>query len=94
MEGLAFEEKEHDLYWTCQTDATINRMSVDPARKKLVEKIVHLDPADKPRGIVVDSCDLYVSEELLRSEMMLCLLPVHILDLLMKYSQEEMYLIY
>lgn len=58
VEGLAFEEKENDLYWTCQTDATINRMSVDPARKKHVEKIVHLDPADKPRGIVVDSCDL------------------------------------
>ncbi|KAK3853890.1 hypothetical protein Pcinc_039590 [Petrolisthes cinctipes] len=60
VEGLAFEEKERDLYWTCQTDATINRMSVDPKRKKLPEKIVHLDPADNPRGIVVDSCDLQI----------------------------------
>nr|XP_045618524.1 low-density lipoprotein receptor-related protein 1B-like isoform X1 [Procambarus clarkii] len=60
VEGLAFEEKERDLYWTCQSDATINRMSVDPSRTKRVEKIVHLSAADKPRGIVVDSCDLQI----------------------------------
>ncbi|XP_042220954.1 prolow-density lipoprotein receptor-related protein 1-like isoform X2 [Homarus americanus] len=60
VEGLAFEEKERDLYWTCQSDATINRMSVDMTRTQRVEKIVHLDPSDKPRGIVVDSCDLQI----------------------------------
>lgn len=58
VEGLAFEEKERDLYWTCQSDASINRMSIDPFRTQRVEKIVHLDPGDKPRGIAVDSCDL------------------------------------
>ncbi|XP_047488646.1 low-density lipoprotein receptor-related protein 1-like [Penaeus chinensis] len=60
VEGLAFEEKERDLYWTCQSDASINRMSIDPFRTQRVEKIVHLDPGDKPRGIAVDSCDLLI----------------------------------
>ncbi|KAK8724240.1 hypothetical protein OTU49_011302, partial [Cherax quadricarinatus] len=60
VEGLAFEEKEQDLYWTCQSDATINRMSVNPSRTHKVEKIVHLSASDKPRGIVVDSCDLQI----------------------------------
>ncbi|XP_068223129.1 low-density lipoprotein receptor-related protein 1 isoform X3 [Palaemon carinicauda] len=60
VEGLAFEESERDLYWTCQSDASINRMSVDPSRTQTVEKIVHLEQNDKPRGIVVDSCDLLI----------------------------------
>ncbi|KAK7083495.1 Low-density lipoprotein receptor-related protein 1B, partial [Halocaridina rubra] len=60
VEGLAFDEKERDLYWTCQSDASINRMSVDPSRTQKVEKIVHLGQNDNPRGIVVDSCDLLI----------------------------------
>lgn len=58
VEGLAFDEKLRDLYWTCQSDPAINRMSVDPnKRDRRAEKIVHLEHGDKPRGIVVDSCD-------------------------------------
>ncbi|XP_063881494.1 prolow-density lipoprotein receptor-related protein 1-like isoform X4 [Scylla paramamosain] len=58
VEGLAFDEKDRDLYWTCQSDPAINRMSVDPSRQhKFVQKIVHLEPGDKPRGIVVDGCE-------------------------------------
>ncbi|XP_050691158.1 prolow-density lipoprotein receptor-related protein 1-like isoform X1 [Eriocheir sinensis] len=58
VEGLAFDEKLRDLYWTCQSDPAINRMSVDPTKRdRRVERIVYMHPGDKPRGIAVDSCD-------------------------------------
>ncbi|CAL4168163.1 unnamed protein product, partial [Meganyctiphanes norvegica] len=59
VEGLAFEEKSRDLYWTCQSDATINRLSLVVPDKR-IEKIVRLSPDDKPRGIAVDSCSFRI----------------------------------
>lgn len=56
VEGVAFEESHRDLYWTCQNDASINRMSVLPEGSQ-VEKFIHLRPDDKPRGIAVYSCE-------------------------------------
>lgn len=57
MEGVAFDEKQRDLYWTCQRDASINSIGVDPKQNK-IKNIVRLDPDDKPRGIAVDGCEL------------------------------------
>ncbi|RXG68700.1 Low-density lipoprotein receptor-related protein 1 [Armadillidium vulgare] len=59
VEGVAFEESHRDLYWTCQNDASINRMSVLPEGSQ-VEKFIHLRPDDKPRGIAVYSCERQV----------------------------------
>ncbi|XP_076069558.1 LDL receptor protein 1 isoform X2 [Oratosquilla oratoria] len=58
VEGIVFEPELRDLYWTCQSDASIKRISVDNTHANSITKIVQLDPEDKPRGIAVDSCEL------------------------------------
>ena len=58
VEGVTFDEKTKTLYWTCQSDATINAKEIMPGKEsEMVKKIVTLNPDDKPRGIAVDSCE-------------------------------------
>jgi integrin beta 2 len=59
VEGLAYEVINNMLYWTCNNDATINRISLTNNETK-VEQIIKLGQNDKPRGIDVDSCNMYV----------------------------------
>ncbi|KAJ8937573.1 hypothetical protein NQ318_023104 [Aromia moschata] len=58
VEGLAYEQLHNALYWTCNNDATINRVNLTDRMENgsLVETIVRLRIQDKPRGIAVDSC--------------------------------------
>ena len=59
VEGLAYEVINNVLYWTCNNDATINRINLTNNETK-VEQIIMLGQNDKPRGIDVDSCFMYV----------------------------------
>ncbi|XP_050504790.1 prolow-density lipoprotein receptor-related protein 1 isoform X2 [Diabrotica virgifera virgifera] len=58
VEGLAYEQVYNSLYWTCNNDATINRVNLTGQIKNAsaVETIVRMRAQDKPRGIAVDSC--------------------------------------
>lgn len=58
VEGLAYEQLGHALYWTCNNDATINRVNLTESMRNAsaVETVVRLRAQDKPRGIAVDSC--------------------------------------
>ena len=58
IEGLAFEQLHNALYWTCNNDATINRVNLTDQgiTASTVEVVVYLKNQDKPRGIAVDSC--------------------------------------
>ncbi|CAH0551681.1 unnamed protein product [Brassicogethes aeneus] len=58
VEGLAYEQIMNALYWTCNNEATINRvkLSDDMTNASSVETIVRLRSQDKPRGIAIDSC--------------------------------------
>ncbi|XP_074039673.1 LDL receptor protein 1 [Leptinotarsa decemlineata] len=58
VEGLAYEQIHNSLYWTCNIDATINRVNLTNqlSNASSVETIVHMRVQDKPRGIAVDSC--------------------------------------
>ncbi|XP_054274081.1 low-density lipoprotein receptor-related protein 1-like [Macrosteles quadrilineatus] len=58
VEGLAYEAIDNMLYWTCNNDATINKVNLSENWGSLKpETIIKLGPSDKPRGIAVDSCD-------------------------------------
>lgn len=59
VEGLAYEAINSALYWTCNNDATIRKINLTNNETK-VEDIITLGPNDKPRGIDVDSCNMYV----------------------------------
>lgn len=61
VEGLAYEAIDNTLYWTCNNDATINKVNLSAAVLK-PETIIKLGPSDKPRGIAVDSCDWSVAD--------------------------------
>lgn len=58
VEGLAYEQVYNSLYWTCNNDATINRVNLTNrmTNSSAVETIVRMRVQDKPRGIAVDSC--------------------------------------
>lgn len=58
MEGLAYEQVHNALYWTCNNDATINRVNLTDqmTNASAVEPIIRMRIQDKPRGIAVDSC--------------------------------------
>uniref|UniRef100_A0AAR5Q0J0 EGF-like domain-containing protein n=1 Tax=Dendroctonus ponderosae TaxID=77166 RepID=A0AAR5Q0J0_DENPD len=58
VEGLAYEQLGNALYWTCNNDATINRVNLTDQiyNSSAVESVVRLRSQDKPRGIAVDSC--------------------------------------
>lgn len=62
MEGIAYEQLHNSLYWTCNNDATINRINLTEfgTNASVVEGVIRLEPNDKPRGIAVDSCKMYV----------------------------------
>jgi len=62
VEGLAYDYIHEDLYWTSYSNASISRANVAlttnfPARP---QKVIQLGPNDRPRGIVVDSCDMRI----------------------------------
>uniref|UniRef100_A0A8D8SCE1 Low-density lipoprotein receptor-related protein 1 n=2 Tax=Cacopsylla melanoneura TaxID=428564 RepID=A0A8D8SCE1_9HEMI len=56
VEGLAYEYVHNHLFWTCNNDATINKIDLDSAKAKR-NIVVKLGQHDKPRGIDIDSCD-------------------------------------
>lgn len=58
VEGLAYEQVHNSLYWTCNNDATINRVNLTDhmTNASAVEPIIRMRIQDKPRGIAVDSC--------------------------------------
>ncbi|XP_060522093.1 prolow-density lipoprotein receptor-related protein 1 isoform X3 [Cylas formicarius] len=58
VEGLAYEQLHHALYWTCNNAATISRINLTHSNNVVntVEMVVKLRVQDKPRGIAVDSC--------------------------------------
>lgn len=60
MEGLAFDYIHEDLYWTSYSNASISRMRVEADRMLQLRptKVLQLHTMDKPRGIVVDPCDM------------------------------------
>lgn len=62
VEGLAFERIKNMLFWTCNNDATIHKVNLtDPnlrLNNSMVETVIKLAFDDKPRGIVVDSCEM------------------------------------
>lgn len=62
VEGLAYEQIHNALYWTCNNDATINRVNLTDygTNATAVESVVRLGVNDKPRGIAVDSCKMMV----------------------------------
>lgn len=57
VEGLAYDSPNEVLYWTCNNDATINRINL-AVNEPYTEKILQLGQNDKPRGIAVDSCNM------------------------------------
>lgn len=82
VEGLSYESYGQTLYWTCNNEATISRMSLlhllpqimmynpnstrsSKIELSKVETVVNLEKEDKPRGIVTDSCNSYVSISLI-----------------------------
>lgn len=56
VEGLAYDSVHDALYWTCNSDSTINKMLLGHANSSVV-KVVRLTSEDKPRGISLDPCD-------------------------------------
>ncbi|XP_075238130.1 LDL receptor protein 1 isoform X2 [Lycorma delicatula] len=57
VEGMAYEVIDNALYWTCNNDATINRVNLSASSPLRPEIVIKLGYTDKPRGIAVDSCD-------------------------------------
>lgn len=56
VEGLAYDSMSDTLYWTCNSDSTISKISPNQ-RNATVQKVVRLTAEDKPRGIALDPCD-------------------------------------
>ena len=58
VEGIAFDPLNDEIYWTSNSDASINRFRIKNLSKgnRTVEKIIKLTNQDKPRGIAIDSC--------------------------------------
>lgn len=57
VEGIAYEQVQNMLYWTCNNDASINRINLSGrTNSTLPETVIRLSAQDKPRGIAVDSC--------------------------------------
>lgn len=57
VEGIVFEPSEKWLFWTCNSNATINKLKLAGNVTKS-EIVVRLSTQDKPRGIDVDSCEM------------------------------------
>lgn len=58
VEGIAYDPLNDEIYWTSNSDASINRFRIKgpPRGNRSVEKIIKLTNQDKPRGIAIDSC--------------------------------------
>ena len=58
VEGIAFDSLNDQIYWTSNSDASINRYKLInlAANNRTIEKIIKLNSSDKPRGIAIDSC--------------------------------------
>lgn len=54
---MAYEMIDNALYWTCNNDASINRLSLSASPPLKAEVVIKLGPNDKPRGIALDSCN-------------------------------------
>ena len=68
-EGLAYDPKLEELYWTCFTHSTVNRIKVYNSSLTTVrpfntastkEVLVQLSSDDRPRAIQLDSCNKFV----------------------------------
>ena len=59
IEGLAYDPVYNELYWTSFTNSSISRIRVDTDTDS-PQKIVQLGPADHPRAIVINICEMYV----------------------------------
>jgi hypothetical protein len=67
VEGLAFDYLHKDLYFTSYSNHSLMRVSVaDPftttagSYPKPTTRLLVLNDQDKPRGIAVDPCEMYV----------------------------------
>nr|XP_018901907.1 PREDICTED: prolow-density lipoprotein receptor-related protein 1 [Bemisia tabaci] len=56
VEGLDYDDLKNVLYFTCNNDATLSKINLTDTKPK-PQVIIRLKPNDKPRGIVVDSCE-------------------------------------
>lgn len=62
VEGLAFNQQNHHLYWTSNSDASIraidtSEMKIDSEYNfNLTKQVIQLNAQDKPRGIAVEPC--------------------------------------
>ena len=59
VEGLAFNQMDETLYWSCNNNATINSVKLNEigTRNTSIRIIVELKNDDKPRGIAFDNCE-------------------------------------
>ncbi|XP_039297964.1 low-density lipoprotein receptor-related protein 1 [Nilaparvata lugens] len=57
VEGMSYNSVDNVIYWTCNNDATINRLNLTEPIPKQAEALIKLGVNDKPRGIAVDACD-------------------------------------
>lgn len=56
VEGIVYEPVNNFLFWTCNSNSTINKLQLSNKKAK-PEIVVQLLITDKPRGIDIDSCD-------------------------------------
>jgi len=58
VEGIAYDSLNDEIYFTSNSDASINRFRISNLmiNNRTVEKIIKLTNQDKPRGIALDSC--------------------------------------
>ena len=56
VEGIVYEPLENAILWTCNNNASINKLKLSVNNSK-PEIIYRLSVDDKPRGIDVDSCE-------------------------------------
>lgn len=59
VEGIVYDSFFGELYWTSNSDASINRLNLHKSNSS-IEKIIRLGADDRPRGIAVDVCGLRV----------------------------------
>lgn len=58
VEGISFDRHSKDLWWTCSTDSSINKINL--VNGNFPHKVIKLATDDKLRGIAVHGCRAYV----------------------------------
>ena len=59
VEGIAYDSLHRTIYFTSQSNPSINRVEVlENGQKGSPEIILNLNKFDKPRGIAVDPCEM------------------------------------